>query len=135
MPTYERFCHIFCEKIDDYIEICDHVFIVSGLRIMDGRSASIFKEKEWVKVWESHKRRQYCEICEKNFGAITATFKTPKETYVGQHLAESCIICPDCHSKYCEEEPLNQNLFRYNYHASGRTYGKNSYKSIYQRLW
>jgi hypothetical protein len=128
MPSYNKFIEIYTEKHDDYIEFCDHIFIISGLKVKSKLITKILKNTQWLKIWESQKVRQPCQICESNYGAITVTFDTVKDE--NQIQTETCIVCSDCYISYCEDEPMNQKVYRYNYHTTSKFHGKNSFKYI-----
>ena len=81
-----QFFQLYNEQIENLIEICDHIFIFSDLKLADKYSLDMFENSTSVKFSEDKKFRKYCEICEKNFAAAVYTYEK-----------KASFICADCY--------------------------------------
>ena len=64
-------------------------------------------EMGWDEHDDVHGEMWGCEKCGSSF--CTACFIKAKGVEAYNHMMQGCnlIMCPECYSKYCEEEPEN----------------------------
>ena len=84
---------MYNDKIENLVEICDHVFIISDLKIADKYSIENFENQTTIKICDDKKFRKYCEICEKNFAAAVYTYDK-----------KASFICVECYQNFVTPE-------------------------------